>query len=171
MSREAIGSILERFNYNADRRIITGLLPLDNLAFCKALLIALNIAVPTTSHGIINRAEPILRSYWDMPTTTECYKMADEKKMKAPKEKAPKEKKPGRGPGVIAEIIRVASRTRGATINEVVDELAKKFPDRSPKSMKTTTGIQLSTGLKKRGLTVTKEKDEKRGTVYTVAAA
>ena len=63
-------------------------------------------------------------------------------------------------PGVIATIVETISRSQGASMNELVAILSKKFPDRKPDSMRKTCGIQANANAKK------KDRDEKRGLVY-----
>lgn len=81
---------------------------------------------------------------------------------KSAKKKAPAKKKAGgpKGPGVIATIVETISQPGGASAEEVLKVLVKKFPDRSPDSMITTVKIQANKNAKK------KERDEKRGVVY-----
>jgi hypothetical protein len=72
------------------------------------------------------------------------------------------EKKTGpRGVGVIAEIVKCMSRAKGANVSETVEHLVKKFPDRNEEGMTTTAKIQLNKKC------TSKEKDEKRGMVYS----
>ncbi len=75
------------------------------------------------------------------------------------KKKSGKTQKP-RAPGVIAAIVETMSRASGATLDETVAVLSKKFPDRKVKSMTSTAKIQLNKNA------TSKEKDEKRGLVY-----
>lgn len=66
----------------------------------------------------------------------------------------------GRGVGVIAAIVEGISRKQGASQDELVTILTKKFPDRDAEGMRGTVKIQANRNAKK------KEKDEKRGLVY-----
>jgi hypothetical protein len=63
-------------------------------------------------------------------------------------------------PGVIATIVEIISRETGATADEILTVLVKKFPDRDPDGMRKTIGIQ---ALKNSS---SKERDEKRGLIY-----
>jgi len=93
-------------------------------------------------------------------------------KKAAAKKKAPAAKKAAiKKVGVIDEITKLMERKTGATVNEMVDVLATKFPDRDPAGMKATCRIQVSRIPKKTGRAVTKTKTDKRGLVYTLAAA
>lgn len=65
-----------------------------------------------------------------------------------------------RGPGVIATIVETIKRDRGASQDEIVAVLVKKFPDRTEDAMRGTVKIQANKNAKK------KEKDDKRGLVY-----
>jgi hypothetical protein len=67
---------------------------------------------------------------------------------------------PGRGPGVIATIVETIQRPKGASVDEILEVLVKKFPDRKPASMTATIRIQANRNCK------SKDKDEKRGLVY-----
>ncbi len=66
----------------------------------------------------------------------------------------------GRGVGVIATIVDTIGRSKGASQDEIVEVLVKKFPDRGEDQMRATVKIQANKNAKK------KEKDEKRGLVY-----
>lgn len=82
---------------------------------------------------------------------------------KAAKKKANGARKappPNRGVGVIATIIETMKRDRGASVDEMVAVLSKKFPDRAADSMIKTARIQAAKNAKK------KDKDDKRGLVY-----
>lgn len=80
----------------------------------------------------------------------------------AKKKVAKKEVKsaPASRPGVISTIIEVISRQHGASIEEVLAVLVKKFPDREPDAMKATCRIQCAKNA------TSKDRDEKRGLVY-----
>lgn len=107
------------------------------------------------------------------PAEQETTKMASTAKKKATAKKAAKKKssanarkaagngsgKP-RGVGVIATIVDTIKRDRGASQDEIVAVLTKKFPDRGEDQMRATVKIQANKNAKK------KEKDEKRGLVY-----
>jgi hypothetical protein len=73
---------------------------------------------------------------------------------------AAKNKVAGNGPGVIATIVETISRAKGASIEELVAVLSKKFPNRGEDGMRATTRIQANRNC------TSKEKDEKRGLVY-----
>lgn len=62
--------------------------------------------------------------------------------------------------GVIATIVETMSRKSGASVPEIVAVLLKKFPDRDEKGMTSTVRIQANKQ------STSKEKDDKRGTVY-----
>ena len=63
-------------------------------------------------------------------------------------------------PGVIATIIETISRPTGASMDELITILTKRFPDRKPASMAKTCSIQANANAK------SKDRDEKRGLVY-----
>lgn len=65
-----------------------------------------------------------------------------------------------KGPGVIATVIEIINRDKGASVEEMVEILSKKFPEREVKGMTSTIRIQANKNNKR------KEKDEKRGLVY-----
>jgi hypothetical protein len=67
--------------------------------------------------------------------------------------------RPG-GPGVIVEIIKCISRQQGASIEEIVTILVKKFPDREEGGMRATARIQANRHC------TSKQKDDKSGLVY-----
>lgn len=87
--------------------------------------------------------------------------MASKKKAKA-KSKSKKKAAPKKptGPGVIATILETMKRKNGATVEEMVAVLVKKFPKRRKESMTSTVKIQAAKNAKK------KENDERRGLVY-----
>lgn len=90
-------------------------------------------------------------------------KPAKSKPAKATKEKKPAAEKKPKGPGVISTILELARRTKGATVNEMLDALVKVFPDRNKDSMRSTVRTQAGRNCK------AGEKDEKRGgTIYFV---
>ncbi len=62
--------------------------------------------------------------------------------------------------GIIDTIKEVISRAAGATADEIVAILVKKFPDHKASGMRTTVKIQASRNA------TSKENDEKRGLVY-----
>ena len=64
------------------------------------------------------------------------------------------------GARVIQTIVETIGRDRGASMDELVEILSKKFPDGDPTGMRRTCGIQVGKHLKK------KERDDKRGLVY-----
>jgi hypothetical protein len=74
--------------------------------------------------------------------------------------KAKAEARAAKGPGVIATIIETIKRDRGATAEEIVAILVKRFPDRKAKSMHSTVKIQANKNAKK------KDRDDKRGLIY-----
>ncbi len=108
------------------------------------------LTVPTTTTETENET---------MATTTK--KKASGKKSAA--KKTAKKKANGgaaRGPGVIATIVETIKRDRGATHDEIIAVLTKKFPDRKEAAMLATVKIQANKNAKK------KEKDDKRGLIY-----
>jgi hypothetical protein len=76
--------------------------------------------------------------------------------------KSPTTNKKGekKGPGVIATVIETISRDKGATADEILAVLVKKFPDRKPDSMRKTVLIQANKTC------TSKDTDEKRGKIY-----
>jgi dUTPase len=68
--------------------------------------------------------------------------------------------KVAKGPGIIDTIKETIKRERGASKDEIIAVLVKKFPDRKEASMLNTVNIQANKNAKK------KDKDEKRGLVY-----
>jgi len=92
-------------------------------------------------------------------------KSKDKKKQAAPAAKTP-DKKPAakkkakgeRGPGVIGTIVEIlqgASQKKALTLDKIVDELAKRFPEREKKSMLSTVKVQISGRIQReRGLKV-----------------
>jgi hypothetical protein len=89
--------------------------------------------------------------------------MAKAKKTAAKKATAKKTAKGSTGaakPGVISTIVEIISRETGATADEILTVLVKKFPDRDPDGMRKTIGIQASKNSS------SKERDEKRGLIY-----
>lgn len=98
------------------------------------------------------------------------------KAAKATKTKATKAAKtngngaPPRKVGVIDEIKRMTQRASGASVAEIVESLVKKFPERPVDGMTTTVRIQVQRLPSKLNLKMSKEKDEKRGLVYSLAA-
>jgi hypothetical protein len=69
-------------------------------------------------------------------------------------------KKGATGPGVIATIIEMISRDRGASAAEILAKLVENFPDREEAGMHKTIIIQCNRHCS------SKEMDEKRGRVY-----
>jgi hypothetical protein len=81
--------------------------------------------------------------------------------VKNDKPKTPRVGGPGsKGVGVIATIVEAFSRDKGANIDEIVEILVKKFPDREVKGMTSTARIQ----VKRQGAIMVP--DDKRGKVY-----
>ena len=70
-----------------------------------------------------------------------------------------------KGPGVISIIIEMISREEGASKDEILKILVKKFPDRDPDGMSKTIIIQANRNKS------SKEQDEKRGIVFSTAVA
>jgi hypothetical protein len=79
------------------------------------------------------------------------------KKTKSP---AKKKSKTYGGVGVFDTITEMISRDKGASIKEISEALAKKFPTREPDGMKATARIQANKRC------TSKERDEKRGLVF-----
>ena len=63
-------------------------------------------------------------------------------------------------PGVVQAIINLISRETGASANEILAALVRKFPARDPEKMRNTIQTQTSRHATKR------DRDEKRGLVY-----
>jgi hypothetical protein len=122
---------------------------LDNKDDCKEFLTKLG------KEGSVSTAEKVLRGAlnWPMPND---------------KEETPVSDKPKQKGGVVAHLRKVCEK--GANMDEIMAALAKEFPDRDPDKMKSTVRTQLGGRLVQSGFTVNKTKDEKRGTVYQVAA-
>lgn len=76
------------------------------------------------------------------------------------KSAAPKATKASKGPGVISTIIETISRDRGASKDEILEVLVKKFPERDADGMAKTVVIQANKNA------TSKERDEKRGLIY-----
>lgn len=101
---------------------------------------------------------------------------ADEKPQSAPKQSRNTKKgkvvkpKSERRPGVINTIIRQMGRKHGATVEEILDHLVEKFPERKRESMNTTVRIQIGKWPKANGVAVTKTNNPKRGKVYKISA-
>lgn len=95
------------------------------------------------------------------PAKSKAKKVVKKAAKKSGAKKAVKAKsdKP-RGPGVIATIIETIGRANGASANEILEVLVKKFPDREPDSMRKTVMIQANKNAK------SKERSEKRGVIY-----
>lgn len=73
----------------------------------------------------------------------------DEDEEPAPKKKAKAKKEKAKGPGVIASIVEfIENSKKGITKDQIVDKLAKRFPDRKPESMKNTVNVQVPNKLK-----------------------
>jgi hypothetical protein len=66
----------------------------------------------------------------------------------------------GKKPGVISTIVDMLGRASGTTVEECLDRLKEKFPDRKRESMMTTCKIQLARNAK------SKDKSETRGLIY-----
>lgn len=100
-------------------------------------------------------------------------RIADIRAQAAEKSKAPGTKKrrgvKGGKPGVIKAIVREIASAKGASVDEIVDSLARQFPERSRDSMRTTTRIQVHRWPRKHGFTVKKIADSQRGMVYRIA--
>jgi hypothetical protein len=62
-------------------------------------------------------------------------------------------------PGVVQAIVDLISRETGASANEILAALVRKFPDRVPEQMRATIQTQTSRHATKR------DRDEKRGGV------
>jgi len=102
--------------------------------------------------------------------TTKTAKTAKKSKAKKSKAKKSAVKKPvaarGKsatkttGPGVIDTIVECIAKPNGASADEILAVLTKRFPDREPDSMRKTILIQANKNAKK------KDTDDKRGKVY-----
>ncbi|HVY20408.1 MAG TPA: sigma-70 family RNA polymerase sigma factor [Bauldia sp.] len=89
----------------------------------------------------------------------ESIPMTKKSKKSAPAKKSAKATGP-KGPGVIASIIEIIGSAKGATAEEIIAILTKRFPDRDPKSMLGTVRIQAPKNSAR------KEQVEGRGLVY-----
>jgi hypothetical protein len=65
-----------------------------------------------------------------------------------------------KGPGVISTIVEMISREQGASKDEILKILVKKFPDRDPDGMSKTIIFQANRNKS------SKETDDVRGIVY-----
>lgn len=92
-------------------------------------------------------------------------KAAREKKA-AEKEAAKKARIEARGNGVIGTIKKALDTKAGTTQEEVLDELVKKFPDRTREGMSSTVKIQFSRLAKSTGRAIHNAAIEGRGRVY-----
>jgi hypothetical protein len=63
-------------------------------------------------------------------------------------------------PGVVQAIVTIMSRETGASANEILAALVRKFPARDPEKMRNTIQTQTSRHVTKG------DRDEKRGLVY-----
>lgn len=97
---------------------------------------------------------------------TKTSKTKGGKKAKA----TPKAKAAPKGPGVIATIARMMQRKTGASKSEIHAQLVKDFPKRDKNALLTTASIQVNRYPKEHRLKVTKERSDKRGLVYYLAA-
>lgn len=88
---------------------------------------------------------------------------------KTPKAAAPKSKATDKlkGPGVITSIIEVLSKateTKPVTKEDLLAQLVKRFPDRTPEAMTRTITCQVpSRLLKEKGIKVQSNDDKSRG--------
>jgi hypothetical protein len=76
------------------------------------------------------------------------------------KTSAPAKKTAPKAVGVIASIVEAISGAKGASAEEILAVLTKKFPDRKPEGMLNTIRIQANKNAK------SKEKIDGRGLVY-----
>jgi hypothetical protein len=79
---------------------------------------------------------------------------------KKPAAKTAKGSTPANKPGVISTIVEMISREEGASKDEILKILVKKFPDRDPDGMSKTIIIQANRNKS------SKETIEDRGIVY-----
>jgi hypothetical protein len=84
------------------------------------------------------------------------------KKLKGDKKAKSNGPRQGGKPGIIGTITELMSAKDGASIEEMVNALAKLFPDRKRDSMQSTVRVQTSRQK------ATKRTDPKRGTVYSL---
>lgn len=84
------------------------------------------------------------------------------KKTEGKKEQKPK-KESAKGTGVIATIASLIedSGKEGISKDEILKNLTKKFPDRSPQSMKNTINVQVPNRISKEKFTVERTEDDK----------
>ena len=90
------------------------------------------------------------------PAKTAKAKAVDGKPVRAAKPRQ------GGRPGVISAIGDILKTRGGVTIDDIVKQLAKRFPERDPDSMRTTAKIQ----VKRQG--AEKRDDKKRGVVWSL---
>lgn len=103
-----------------------------------------------------------------MPTKTKPTKAGKTTTVKPTKTKTPRgltkngkpETRGGKGPGVIAAIVEAINVPNGASVQEIVAALAKKFPERDTAAMTTTVRIQANLN------STNKDWVEGRGRVY-----
>lgn len=109
------------------------------------------------------------------PTAAAVHEESDEDMAKALKqtrtEKKAKKAKAERGPGVISTLIELLKKagelqTKGKTVDELTEALAKRFPERKADAMKSTVKIQLSRLPAEGKLKVKSEKEEGKPTRY-----
>lgn len=126
-----------------------------------------------TAHVNVTDNEGFLHTSWNVPgtpapavdtaiatPTTESAVPAT-KKTKSPK--SPKKSATNgrvKKVGVIATILEMLNRASGTTVEEALDRLKTKFPERERDSMRTTCKIQLARHCK------SKDKSETRGLIY-----
>ena len=83
-------------------------------------------------------------------------KKEEKESHKSDKKKRDKEKKE-KAPGVIATIISIVEEKQPIDLDKIASLLAKKFPERKEKGMRTTASIQLNSRLNAQGFKVTKD--------------
>jgi len=116
--------------------------------------------VELTKDGAIHSAYPLV-DFGPKPVEEQTAHEGPEQEADMAKKKATKKKATGeRKPGVIACIVELISRPQGATIDQMIAVLTKKFPDRKAKSMTSTCKIQANKNA------TTKDKNKDGAVVY-----
>lgn len=168
---ELVRAVLTDLGFNVEVRIFANRALdaiADDLAQSRAFLDRLGIPSHGDEDRVCTIAAYYIRKAFGLPIpedhTKEGLDMAAAKKAAAKKGKRP-EKAAKDGPGVIDTILECMGRDKGAAVEEMVEVLAKRFPDRSADGMRKTVRVQTSR-LAAKGHKITKERDEKRGLVY-----
>ncbi len=102
-------------------------------------------------------------------TKKKAAKKSAKKSAKKAAKKSDGEKKGGKV-GICDQILRECQKEGGATVQEIVDSLAKKFPDRDADKMRSTVQHQVRDLPTKHGFEMKKNREEGRGLVYKAPA-